>query len=405
MQLHCFDEGRKPVHALISFYSRQNKGVPFKDATTKRDGSVEIPRDEQGFSAAVAVIRPLDGHWSLVTRLTSQEEQVLTVRSITRPHDMNWWREILGRTSFDDSAGQGMKIGVIDIGFEPASTLGHVICVDIEGMPFRPHRSDQRFGHGHRVCKIIAERGSMLDRQGIAPAAEVVIVDVQDEFIDGYWDSGNFAAAIQLLVDEYKVDAINVSGGITLSQSAEEREDDTKFFKNAIDYATSSGVAVIAAAGNVPNAEVALPAKLDGVIAVGAIGKYGLAPEGTLLDFYGQKAEEVDRCVCHRDGRPWLFHHVESSYGNGLDVVAPGVGVVLAFDDEFVHEYDGTSYAAPMVTGILACAGAAEKMRAQDEDWKGMRLRHICEAMAVDLGMDPFRQGIGLPMLSEGATW
>lgn len=110
----------------------------------------------------------------------------------------------------------------------------------------------------------------------------------------------------------------------------------SRTMRQAIDYAIERGVTVVAAAGNDGNQyEVVSPASHPGVISVGAV-------------------------TPHRTPAPFS-NAGNHSGGNPLDIVAPGTSIYTtssSIDRSTVHHrtapFDGTSFAAPQVSGVVA---------------------------------------------------
>ena len=92
-------------------------------------------------------------------------------------------------------------------------------------------------------------------------------------------------------------------------------QESSEILKAAVDYAESKGVILVAAAGNDGFSEVSFPARYDSVIGVTA-----LSPDGRVADF--------------------------SNFGDGVDLAAPGVGIVSAWNDNGYAIFDGTSSAS-----------------------------------------------------------
>jgi hypothetical protein len=117
---------------------------------------------------------------------------------------------------------------------------------------------------------------------------------------------------------EHGADIINISGGAPFPSAAEEA---------AIRWALEEGAVIVASAGNSgPHGQAGYPASYQGVIAVGSTDD-----ENHISAF--------------------------SSIGAAVDLVAPGEQVLVWTADESHYGLavmDGTSFAAPLVSGIAA---------------------------------------------------
>ena len=212
----------------------------------------------------------------------------------------------LGAPVDRDNWGRGIKVAVIDSGIDashPALSGAQVSELSlVEGSPASP-------GHGTAVASIIV--GNSENQKGIAPAASILSVRVLNE--NGEGDSFTVARGIVEAVDR-GAQVINMSLGGESSSSVLEQ---------AVRYAQSNGVTVVAAVGNEGREGVTYPARFDGVVGV------------TSLD---------------ANGRASGF----ANYGEGVDVGAPGVGVYTAWAEDETVAFSGTSTASAFVAGVLA---------------------------------------------------
>ena len=179
-------------------------------------------------------------------------------------------------------------------------------------------------GHGTHCAGIIgATADNGLGGAGIAPFVDILPVRVLDAENFGWysdWASGIYYAVDYRLDNGFneKVDIISMSlcgyGYSTVLQ-------------DAVDYAYQNGVTVIAAMGNDGTNVKVYPAALDHVIAVAA------------TDETGARA-------------PF------SNYGSWCDLAAPGYAIWSTLPESLWGErygcWDGTSMAAPIVSGVAA---------------------------------------------------
>lgn len=391
-RLTCLSPNGSPARGDAEFiFTREGQEVERIVLELDDEGSVEIPA-YGNLAPDAAMVVPSDRHWSALIPIGKGNVRKQLV-PFEMPQHCRWWRELIGRRSFRQSAGAGIRIGVVDLGFKSVGSLGHIQKYDIEGHELKPG-----FGpgssHGLRVCKIIGERGPSLERQGIAPAASLTLVDVADDDEPSKIDSDRVAPAIELLAD-VGVDLINLSSG---SYAPANDKSVREVLLKSVRYARSRGALTIAAAGNRGEAP-AMPARFDEVVGVGSVGLIGVAPKGTLMATYGEIAAITEGCV-GASALGTVFHDIDSCYGKGLNAVGPGIGVTLCYDDGSIIDYRGTSYAAPAVTSALACrlastSGYADLTGADRADFAQGCLQDMCQ----DTGLPELRQGSGLPML------
>ena len=226
----------------------------------------------------------------------------------------------LGVTSDNSGWGAGVKIAVLDTGVVPHSALPGV-TQSIAIAPF-PKDLSKTNGHGTAVASLIAGNDSFAP--GVAPAAELVSIRVGDDL--GKADAFALAAGILAAVDA-GVQIINCSMGTT---------ENNPLIEEAVLYAHSQNVLIVAASGNSEQSDACYPAAYPSVISVGAVDA-----RGEHLDF--------------------------SNYGTYLSLTAPGYSINAAWPGNRYSRVSGTSASAPIVTGAIAATmsnGGGVKMTA-----------------------------------------
>jgi subtilisin family serine protease len=179
------------------------------------------------------------------------------------------------------------------------------------------------------VAGIIGARKNGLGIIGIAPECELYIAKGLDD--DGCGEWPKIVACIQWAVKN-SVDIINMSLGDT--------NEPPEFVHEAIRWASSKGILVIAAAGNDLNStpenptieDVAFPARYDECIAVAATDKAGK------LAYF-------------------------SNRGSVLDIVAPGVDIYSTLPPNRYGVLSGSSQASPMIAGVCALLRSYNKAK------------------------------------------
>ncbi len=215
--------------------------------------------------------------------------------------------EWLGVPREHEDWGQGVKIAILDTGVAEHFILGDK-SIERKMLVESTKNPDSEYnGHGTAIASILIGE----DGLGIAPAADLISIQVMDS--DGLGDSFTLAEGIIEAVD---------SGASVISMSLGSYGY-TRVLDDAVSYALSKGVALVASAGNDGANVVPYPAQFQGVIGVGAI------------DADSQRAEF-------------------SNYSPSVDIAAPGVGVFAAWGDEEWISFSGTSAAAPYVSGSIA---------------------------------------------------
>ena len=232
--------------------------------------------------------------------------------------------------------------------------------VDGDADPIDPGNPSMTIAsHGTHVAGTIgAYTNNGIGVAGVDWAVGLMPIRVVNEYGDGY--VSDVADGIRWAADN-GADVINLSlGGYV--------ESDT--LRGAVQYAYGRGVIVVAASGNeYYSNKIAYPAAYDEVIAVGASYK----PESplTVADF--------------------------SNGGDGLDIIAPGVGVWSTNYNSRTRELgyesaEGTSMACPHV------AGAVGLMLARNPSLSPFEVRRILRETAIRPGNGQVwdsRQGYG----------
>lgn len=209
--------------------------------------------------------------------------------------------KLMGADGVTADWGKGVTIALLDTSLNPTSSnLG----------------SEE--GHGTAMASLISGGGAV---RGAAPGSMIQEYPVLDSI--GKGDSFTLAKAIYDSVDR-GAKVINMSLG---------SEGDSSVVRDAVAYALSKQVALVAAAGNEAVNRVAYPAAYDGVVAVGSV-----------------------------DGDPVNTQHLYfSNRGAAVDVAAPGFAVVANWPGGKNVEVSGTSASTALVSGAIAALLSKER--------------------------------------------
>jgi len=177
------------------------------------------------------------------------------------------------------SGGSGVTVAVLDTGVayrnwgqfkaSPDLRLTHFVApYDFVAHDRYPLDRD---GHGTLVASVIAEStNNQVGLTGLAYGARIMPLRVLDSQGDG--EASTIAEAIRYAV-RHGADIINMSFEFLPNQVRSGRQ--IPEVVSAIRYARAHGVMVIAAAGNDQLREVSYPARVPGVVAVGATTRDG----------------------------------------------------------------------------------------------------------------------------------
>lgn len=213
--------------------------------------------------------------------------------------------DMIGATGSRSGWGQGVTVAVIDSGISAHPSLQNAQITHIDLV----NDGSAMNGHGTAMASLIA--GSSETVGGVAPAAKLLDIRVADT--NGDSNTALLSSAIVKAAD-LGARVINISLGSSGT---------SPMLEEAVRYAQSRNVVIVAAAGNEQQNALCMPAGLSGVLSVGAVDA-----TGTQAYF--------------------------SNSGNGLTLVAPGVGIVSGYADNKLVIGSGTSQSTAITTGVVA---------------------------------------------------
>ncbi|WP_199248449.1 S8 family peptidase [[Phormidium] sp. ETS-05] len=272
---------------------------------------------------------------SKVAKYTEYIEADFVYSALGVPNDPDYhkqWnlRSINAEKAWEDTAGSGVTVAVIDTGISRVPDLKDTKFVPGYDFVNDNDIADDDNGHGTHVAGTIAQTTN--NGYGVAGVAyQASLMPLKVLSASGGGTVADIAEAIKFAADN-GADVINMSlGGGGESQA----------MKEAIAYAYNKGVVIIAAAGNSGENSASYPARYTNVIGVSALGPSS------------EKA-------------PY------SNFGAGVDISAPGgdkseseIGGILqntidpnSGEPVFAY-FQGTSMAAPHVAGVAALVKAS----------------------------------------------
>ncbi len=196
--------------------------------------------------------------------------------------------------------------------------------------------ADDGNGHGTHVSGIAAAIDNNSVVVGVAPGARLWVVKVLED--DGSGTGSQVIAGVDYVAGKAsEIEVANMS--LSISGSFQALDD-------AITNAASLGVTFVLAAGNdgVDVSQVS-PAGHPSAITVSALADIDGVPGGA-----GSIGLNFGSCIEDRDDSFACF----SNFGSGVDIMAPGVRIRSTLPGGGAGLLDGTSMAAPHVTGAAA---------------------------------------------------
>jgi subtilisin len=238
-------------------------------------------------------------------------------------------------SQFDSST--GVKVGIIDTGVGPHHDLNVVRGINtVTGeSPLDYFDCDI---HGTHVAGLVGADNSLNSGlRGLAPGVPLYVYRVFGKNANG---ATNFAILKAMILAETDCcDVINLSlGGGPYDAIVSE----------AITAARNNGMLVVVAAGNDGRKAVNYPAAYSGALAVSAMGREGTFPTGSL-----EEADVLRPPISSIDTNEFIAEF--SNAGHQIAVTGPGVGAVSTLPNNNYGPLSGTSMAAPVITGAVAC--------------------------------------------------
>ncbi|MCM4083775.1 S8 family peptidase [Paractinoplanes hotanensis] len=344
---------QEPVRVVTT--SLDAAGKPVIKVTTATSKTAATKAVEAGQSAANAVGVELDAIATATDVPTGSD----TYRS------QQWdFSKISVAGAWQKSTGAGVTVAVLDTGVagDHPDLAGNVVAgydavANANGGATDPN------GHGTHVAGTIAAvTGNGVGISGIAPDAKIMPVRVLGANGSGYMS--DTAEGIVWAAD-HGASVINMSLGSRSKVTA---------VSNAISYARSKGVVVVAAAGNdrANGSPTNYPAADAGVIGVAA-------------------TDSADRVGSY------------SNAGSYVDVAAPGSSILSTYPTALGSKngyagMSGTSMASPHVAGVAALLKAAGPTLTPDQ------VESALETSAVDLGTKGFDNDFGNGRIDAAAA-
>lgn len=240
--------------------------------------------------------------------------------------------------------GEGMTIAVTDGGFTNANNVYFFDSLFVNNQikgTFDFVRKDKDVysysSHGTNVLSCIGgyAKGQLI---GTAYKSDFYLFRTEDDATEYPIEEANWLMAAEK-ADSLGVDIINVSLGYNtfdntnLNHKLEESDGKSTIITRAADFAAGAGMIVVVSAGNSGNSaswnKITFPADADSVLTVGAVTSVGNVSG---FSGYGPTA----------DGRI------------KPDVAAQGVDCVIGAPSNVIVRGNGTSFSAPIMTGLVA---------------------------------------------------
>ncbi|WP_250033358.1 S8 family peptidase [Paractinoplanes maris] len=324
-----------PVRVVTT--SLDASGKPVIKVTTATSKTAAAKAVKAGQSATNAVGVELDAVTTALDVPTGSD----TYRS------QQWdFSKISTASAWTKSTGAGVTVAVLDSGVDAKHPdLAANVLPGYDAIADKAEASSDPHGHGTHVAGTIAAvTGNGVGISGIAPHTNILPVRVLAKDGSGFMSD---AAEGIIWAADHGANVINMSLGATKAVSA---------VTNAITYARSKGVVVVAAAGNerAKGSPTSYPAADAGVIGVAA-------------------TDSADKVATY------------SNAGSYVDIAAPGTSILSTYPTALGGKtgyvsMSGTSMASPHVAAVAALLKAYQPSLTPDQ------VEAALKSSAVDLG-------------------
>jgi len=232
-------------------------------------------------------------------------------------------------------SGAGVRIAVLDAAFDTA----HPYMARTRVIAHRDYVGDTSAAakaHGTATWSLLAayQPGRLI---GVAPAAQYILATTEDTRSETRVEEDHWVAAVEM-AESLSVNIIASSLGYLtfdngFSYAHQQLNGDVGVTTIAADSAAARGTLVVVAIGNSGPGSGTLdtPADANGIVAVGATDSLGG------IAAFSSRGPTAD-------GR------------TKPEVVAPGVGIIVAVSPDNIGQGSGTSFATPLVAGVAALA-------------------------------------------------
>ncbi|MBG0560164.1 S8 family peptidase [Actinoplanes aureus] len=332
----------KPARVVTTTIGEDGKPVITVKEATDKASAAKLVEDGQGAEDAVSV--EVDAKMYALGIPTGSDPSRSQQWDFSKLKIAEAWKK---------STGENVTVAVIDSGVDSKhpDLAGNVLS-GYDAISNKAGTITDGNGHGTHVAGTIsAVTGNGVGISAVAPNAKILPVKAL-----GSNGSGNMSDAAEGIIwaTDHGAQVINMSLGSTQKVTA---------VTNAVNYARSKGVTVIAAAGNsrTSGSPISYPAADAGVIAVAATDSN---------DRYGSY----------------------SNAGSYVDVAAPGSNILSTYPTALGSAYksmNGTSMASPHIAAVAALLKAANPALTPDQ------IEAAMEETAVDLGTKGFDKDYG----------
>ncbi len=240
--------------------------------------------------------------------------------------------------------GQGIRIAIMDAGFKNTNKLdgfSHLYTNNqILGIKDFVEKDDSVYENHHHGTHVLSIIGCWVDDHliGTAPKADFYLIKTEDVQSEYLIEEFNWVVGAEY-ADSSGADIINTSLGYYKFDDSGQNHDysdmngNTTIISRAADIAASKGMLIVVSAGNEGDSKwryITAPADADSILAIGAIDT------ARVIADFSSRGPSSDH-----DTKP--------------NLVAVGKGSIILKENGEFAQGNGTSYAAPIISGLAAC--------------------------------------------------
>lgn len=237
--------------------------------------------------------------------------------------------------------GKGMLIAILDAGFHNADRIPALKAVHVVATAdFAPRRTRSIFAehyHGTMVLSVMAtnQRDKMI---GTAPEADYALIRTEDTNTETRAEEDSWTMGAEY-ADSIGADLINSSLGYThwdgdsIGPRYRDLDGRTSFVSQTASMLASKGMVLCSAAGNEGGTQwhmIGIPADAKDILTIGAVDK------DSVIAVFSSLGPSQDGRV-----KP--------------DICGPGVNVSVIDGSGALTTNNGTSFASPIICGLVAC--------------------------------------------------
>jgi hypothetical protein len=288
-------------------------------------------------------------------------DHLVTLTAQTKPKGVRRVAAELG-IGIRANAGTGIDVAVMDSGIDSThrdldvDTTRNATCIHGNPCVTGAGTGEDVLGHGTSVAGAIAALDNSVDLVGVAPAVNLISVQVFDS--NGESSNSDIIAGIDYLLTLNQtnlVEVVNMSFRDICTDTNGANapcagNPDIQPLETALQNLANSGTTIIAASGNdAIDTKFVMPASSNAVIAVSAMADSNGLPGG------GGAKVCVSRLgnFCLQTTPDDSFAPF-SNFGGAVAVTAPGTDELLLAKGGGTTKASGTSFAAPYAAGVAA---------------------------------------------------